>query len=203
MMHKKNIIGLTGLIGSGKSEVAKIFAQLGAEIIDTDVIAHELTSANNDTLVEIAQQFGQEYITATGVLDRAKMRDLVFNNDSARLKLEEILHEKIYNRTCALLAKSRAKLVVLVVPLLFKVNKFRRLVTHTIFVDAPMHEIYQRLHKRNNFSVTEINNIIATQVARELQLRLANTVIVNDEHGLDKLSAQVKAVYRVLTDTSD
>jgi dephospho-CoA kinase len=92
----KNIIGLTGLIGSGKSLVADYFAQLGVEIIDTDAISHILTSANGGAIQEIRSKFGSDFITVNQDLNRDKMRNLIFKNMQAKKDLEQIIHPLIY-----------------------------------------------------------------------------------------------------------
>jgi dephospho-CoA kinase len=193
-MSKRIIIGLTGLIGSGKSVIANIFAQLGAAIIDTDAISHQLTTEDKPTLAKIASIFGKEYLTQQGLLDREKMRQLIFANEIERLKLEKLLHERIYQVTRKQLDNSRAEIVVLIVPLLFKVAKFRQLVDYTLFVDCDMPTIYQRLKQRNNFSPIEVNKIIETQMPRAMQIKLADEVITNNG-SLEQLKYTTELVY--------
>ena len=92
------VIGLTGSIGSGKSEAAKIFAELGVPVTDVDDISPALTAANHPLGADIAANFGKQYITSEGALNRAAMRDLVFNDKLARNKLNAILHPAIYQQ---------------------------------------------------------------------------------------------------------
>ena len=88
-------LGLTGGIGSGKTTVSTMFAELGATIIDTDVIAHQLSQPGGDAIAAIAQKFGATYIDVNGAMDRVKMRELVFANPQAKKNLEAILHPLI------------------------------------------------------------------------------------------------------------
>ena len=93
------VVGLTGGIGCGKSSASKFFSQLGIDVIDTDVIARTLTQSNGSAITMIKDTFGGSFITADNSLDRNKMRNLVFSNNDARLKLEKILHPLILEET--------------------------------------------------------------------------------------------------------
>lgn len=178
-MNNKYIIGLTGLIGSGKSLVAQMFSDCGATIIDTDVIAHDLTAINGIALPTIESAFGDEYITPEGALDRNKMRQLVFANAEAKKLLESILHPLIYKKSVEELA-DKTGCIILVVPLLFKTNNFIRLVDRTLFVDCDEDKLIQRVQTRSNLSISTIKQILNTQVSREEQLKLADDVIKNN-----------------------
>ena len=92
------IVGLTGGIGSGKSEATRLFAQLGVPIVDLDIISHELTASGQGTLKEIAHAFGQDVLNDNGSLNRATLRHKVFADNKARKKLEAIIHPAIYNK---------------------------------------------------------------------------------------------------------
>jgi len=89
------VIGLTGGIGSGKTSTAEFFSALGADVIDTDAIAHQFTQAQGAAIVPIQRAFTADFITAEGALNREKMRSLVFSDSSSRHKLEAILHPLI------------------------------------------------------------------------------------------------------------
>lgn len=113
------IVGLTGGIGSGKTQVSNAFEALGVPVIDTDLISHAITAPNGLAIPVIREIFGADLIDPSGRLDRDKMRKLVFTDAEARRKLEAILHPLIANVTMASIAQhSNAPYVVLVVPLL-------------------------------------------------------------------------------------
>ena len=121
------VIGLTGGIGSGKSTVAELFADLGAAIVDTDAIAHEFTAAQGAAMPEIAAAFGRGVLLADSGLDRAAMRQLVFSDPSAKVRLEAILHPLIRRESelrCR--AATGAPYVLLVVPLLVEAGEYCR-----------------------------------------------------------------------------
>lgn len=98
------VVALTGGIGSGKSEAARQFSLLGVPVVDVDMISHTLTQAGTPVMEEIRRVFGERYLTADGALDRGKMRALVFDNATERLKLEAILHPAIQNQALTDLA---------------------------------------------------------------------------------------------------
>lgn len=193
-MQNKLIIGLTGLIGSGKSRVANIFNRLGADIVDTDVISHQLTTEDGNTLQIIAKIFGSDYIMANGILNRAKMRELIFNDNLAKIKLENLLHKLIYQKTIELIDQSVAKIIIVVVPLLFKTPKFLTLVDYAIFVDSDINNIYNRLLVRSSLSKIEVDKILASQVTRELQINMADDVISNNST-IEELTINVTKLY--------
>ena len=130
------VIGLTGLIGSGKTTVANLFAQLGAKIIDTDVIAHQLTAKNGAALALISAEFGHEILNPAGELNRSRLRELVFNDDQQRERLEQLLHPLIFAAVQhEMLLLNNPSYIMLVVPLLFRSPKYLALTKRNIFVD--------------------------------------------------------------------
>src|SRR5215213_5483720 len=120
-------VGLTGGIGCGKSKAADMFAELGADIIDSDVISHELTGPGGGAMSAIEKAFGGEYVRADGSLDRERMRSLVFSEPGARGKLEAILHPLIRAETVRRMQASAAPYLILVVPLLLETGAYRDL----------------------------------------------------------------------------
>ena len=113
------VVALTGGIGSGKSTAANFFAALGVPVTDVDEISHQLTSANLPIVNDIKASFGSQYITPEGALNRAAMRDLVFNDAAARVKLNSILHPVIYDEALKQLQSHQdAPYQILAIPLL-------------------------------------------------------------------------------------
>ena len=112
------VVGLTGGIGSGKSAAAEEFGRLGATVVDTDAIAHELTQPGGAAVPAVRRLFGDEYVDARGAMDRARMRELAFRDPGARRKLERLLHPLIRTESERRIASASGAYVVHVVPLL-------------------------------------------------------------------------------------
>jgi len=169
-------IGLTGGIASGKSTVARMFAALGAEVFDTDDIAHELTAPGGPAMTAIIEAFGRDIITDQGALDRREMRRIIFNDSNKRRELEAILHPLIRETALARSAASKAPYVILVVPLLFETG-FDRLVDGTLVVDCPESLQIERVVKRDQISRQEALSIIASQMNRDDRRARADQII--------------------------
>ncbi|HUG57951.1 MAG TPA: dephospho-CoA kinase [Candidimonas sp.] len=173
-------IGLTGGIGSGKSRVADFFASWGAAVIDTDVIAHDLTAPGGQAIEPIRQHFGPDVISATGALDRQAMRDLVFASPEARQQLEAIIHPMI-----GLVTKRRAEsaqgcYLVFVVPLLVESGRWRDQVDRICVVDCDPATQIARVKARSGLTPEAIGRIMSAQASREARLAVADDVVLND-----------------------
>jgi len=188
-------VGLTGGIGSGKSAAASLFEALGAAVVDTDVIAHELTAPGGAAIESIRNAFGDEVIDARGALDRAAMRRKVFADASAKARLEAILHPMIRTEADSRSAAARAPYVVLVVPLLVESGGYRSRVQRVAVVDCPEEVQVARVMSRSGLSAEEARAIMSAQVSREQRLAVADDVIDN---GGDRaaLRPQVEALHR-------
>ncbi len=190
-------IGLTGGIGSGKSTVAALFQQLGARIIDTDLIAHQLTEANGIAMPDILQHFGARYLTANGALNRNEMRELIFTTPAAKQQLEAILHPLILQHTHRQLAQATlASYTVLVVPLLLQSPEFLKLVQRVIVVDCDEEKQIQRVKKRSHLNSATIKNIIQQQTSRSERLARADDLLHNQGE-VDELAVQVAALHKI------
>jgi len=188
------LVGLTGGIGSGKTTVSDLLTQLGAGVIDTDLIAHQITGPGGSAIPLIQKEFGPDYIDASGALNRAKMRTLVFENPKFRGLLEQITHPLIQQKTIqqALeLAKNGAPYLVFVVPLLIESRTWQNLIDYLIAVDCPVETQIERVMHRNNLSRADVWKIIKAQVSRHDRNAQANTVIENTGD-LDSLKIQVE-----------
>jgi dephospho-CoA kinase len=178
------IIALTGGIGSGKSEVALQFAQLGVPIVDTDVISHQLTAKGSPVLTQINHLFNDNFLTPDGHLDRAKLRTHVFNNPDERKKLEALLHPLIRANALKQLAENEHALKpayqILVIPLLFENNQYASLVHKILVVDCDETLQIQRAMARSQLTKTQVEAIMAAQVSRATRLSQADEVIENN-----------------------
>ncbi len=186
-------VGLTGGIGSGKSVVASLFEKLGAALVDTDVIAHQLTEAGGAAIPAIQAQFGGNFLNADGSLNRSAMRQRVFSDPNAKQALENILHPMIRQRADAEIATCRARYVMLAVPLLVETGAYRDRVERVVVVDCSEALQLTRTAARSKLSTAEIKSIMATQAARAERLRHANDIIVNNGE-LGSLSIPVAVI---------
>lgn len=189
------VVGLTGGIGSGKSRAADAFAALGADVVDTDAIAHQLTAPGGSALGAIVEAFGTDAIDATGAMDRARMRERVFRDPSARQRLEAILHPMIRIESQRLVAAARAPYVVLVVPLLVESRGYRDRVGRVLVVDCPEQQQLERVGARSKLAPAEVRRIIAAQLPRARRLEAADDVIDNSGD-IAALEAQVLSLHR-------
>ena len=190
------IVGLTGGIGSGKSAAAERFAALGAALIDTDVIAHELTAPDGAGIAPIRAAFGANVLTADGALDRAAMRRIAFADPAARARLEAILHPLIRAETekqCRL-ASADFPYAVLVVPLLVESGSYRERVNRVCVVDCPEDVQIARVMARSGLAREEVAAILAAQASRPDRLAVAEDVIDNSA-GLAELYRQVDRLH--------
>ncbi len=172
-------IGLTGGIGSGKSSVAKLFADLAIPVIDADVIARQVV---NDTKIvtQIVQHFGAEVANAAGDLNRSRLRQIIFADPAERRWLEALLHPLIIQEIQHLLAHEAAPYSIIVIPLLIEATDPYTLVDRILLVDAPEKIQIKRTIARDNLTEEEVNRILASQATRAQRLKMADDVIVND-----------------------
>lgn len=191
------VIGLTGGIGSGKSAAADAFAALGAAVVDTDVIAHELTAPGGVAIPHVKAQFGPACIAANGAMDRKKMRELVFSDPSARNRLEALLHPMIREESQRRIAAgaTTSPYVVHVVPLLIESPDYRTRVHRVLVVDCDEEVQVRRVMQRNGLQEEEVRRIIAAQVSRAERLAAADDVIENSGP-LAALEPQVLALHQ-------
>jgi dephospho-CoA kinase len=191
---KKLVVGLTGGIGSGKSAVADEFAKLGAAVVDTDVIAHELTQKSGAAVPEVERVFGKAFIQ-DGAMDRKKMRDHVFSRPDEKKKLESLLHPLIREQSRRRIAAAPGPYVVHVVPLLIESPDYRSRVDRVLVVDAPEETRVARVQARSGLSPDEVRAIIRTQAPSAERLAAADDVIDN-RGDRDALRNQVAALHQ-------
>ncbi len=172
------MVGLTGGIGSGKSAAADEFARLGATVVDTDAIAHELTGVGGAALPQIAGVFGQDFIR-DGKMDRQRMRERVFSDPAAKQCLEGVLHPMIRQESERRIAAAPGPYVVHVVPLLIESPDYRRRVDRVLVVDLPEAMQIARVRERSGLGEDEVRAIIRTQAQRQARLAAADDVIDN------------------------
>jgi dephospho-CoA kinase len=194
------VIGLTGGIGSGKSTVADALAERGAAIIDTDVIARELTEPGESGLAEITSVFGEDMLGPDGRLDRDALRAHVFADPTARRRLEAILHPKIKDRMLSRLATVQAPYAVLVIPLLLETGQ-DSLVDRVLVVDLPESVQMARVIQRSGLGEPEVKRIIASQVDRATRRARADDLLDNSGE-LAALGYQIEQLHQKYLDLS-
>ena len=182
-------VGLTGGIASGKSVVAEMFAELGAQIIDTDVIAREVVEPGTPALEDIRRRFGNEVIAEDGRLNRGALRRLVFSDAVARKDLESILHPRIGEETRRRSQRATGPYQLIVVPLLVE-SRLRDFVDRVLVVDCDEETQLARLLSRDAETTEQARRILAAQSSRRQRLSIADDVISNDG-GLDETRAAV------------
>lgn len=184
------IVGLTGGIGCGKSSASQFFAELGINVIDTDVIARKLTQPDGQAISLIRNSFGDAVLTANGSLDREKMRNQVFSDSHARRKLEEILHPLILKEVIEQINQTRSPYIVLVVPLLFEVNDYDDIIHRSLVVDCEESVQISRTMARSQLTEQQVKAIMAQQISRQTRLQKTDDIITNNRD-IDFLKTQV------------
>ena len=190
-------IGLTGGIGSGKSTVGKLLAQLGAALIDTDLIARQLTLPGGAAMGALAAEFGSLVIAPDGALDRVHMRELVFADAGAKKRLEAILHPLIAVETERQAAAAQgAPALVFDVPLLVESGRWRAKVNKVLVVDCSEATQIARVVQRSGWTPDAARAVIASQTSRTRRRASADAVIFNDGITRDQLATEVRAVWQ-------
>lgn len=187
-------VGLTGGIGSGKSTVADLFATLGASVIDTDLIAHQLTIAGGIAIEPIRQAFGAAFIAGDGAMDRARMREAVFADPVLKKRLEDILHPLIRSATEQAAVEADGAYLLFVVPLLVESGIWKERVSRVLVIDCDEAIQIRRVMQRNGLTEQQVRAIMATQAPRAVRLAAAADVIVNDGDQA-ALAAQVERLH--------
>ena len=193
-MKRKLTVGLTGGIGSGKSAAAEEFRRLGATVVDTDAIAHDLTRPGGAAVPHVRALFGEAFVLPTGAMDRKAMRDRVFADPAAKQALEALLHPMIRTEAERLIAAAPGPYVMYVVPLLIESGDYRRRVDRVLVVDAPEALQVERVRSRSGLAESEVRAIMSSQVPRAERLAAADDVIDN-AGTIDQLRAQAAALH--------
>lgn len=188
------IIGLTGGIGSGKTAVSDIFEELGIGVVDADLASRVVVEKGKPSLEEIAKHFGQGILTEAGELDRAKLREIIFNSDEEKNWLESLLHPVIAKQIQDELKASSSPYTILVSPLLLETNQ-KDFCNKVLVVDVPVETQIERTLKRDDVSLEQVQSIIKAQISRDKRLELADEVIVNDK-SLEDLQLAVSKLHQ-------
>jgi len=189
-------VGLTGGIGSGKSKVADMLASWGAAVIDTDVIAHELTAPGGAAIEPIRRAFGPGVIAENGALDRQVMRELAFQSPEARRRLEAIIHPMIGAETGSRAKAAQGSYLVFVVPLLVESGRWRNKLDRICVVDCDPETQVARVQARSGLTREAIARIMSAQASREERIAAAHDIVSNGrDTSLEELELRVRALH--------
>jgi dephospho-CoA kinase len=172
-------IALTGGIGTGKTSVASIFKSLGVPIIDSDIISKEIMLPGKPCFKDIVNEFGEEILTNKETIDRNKLRNIIFNNDKARIKLENITHPVIFKNIDIQASLINYPYCLVIVPLLIE-TKSVKYFDKVLLVDVLEKIQFERVTKRDCISPTLLGKIIKTQATRSERLKYADDIIENN-----------------------
>ena len=193
-------IALSGGIASGKTYVSNKFSSLGVDIIDTDIIAHEIVLPGRSALEEITDNFGKSVLQKDGALNRKLMRKIVFEDSKKRLILESILHPKIQNEVKNKISSLNGPYQIIVVPLLTK-SPILKQVNRILIIDCDEKKQLKRLIKRDGISTKLASQIMSSQSDRKERLSIADDIILND-NDFDSLDTQIINLHRCYLDLS-
>ena len=190
-MSKSIKIGLTGGIASGKTTVSNFFKQFGAEVIDADVISHQVTKPDGTAFQEIISSFGSSVLDENGLIDRKKMRKIIFDDVSKKKKLEGIIHPKVREEMFNLASQSNDHYLIVSVPLLVETG-MNEMMDRTLVVDCSEETQIERLIHRDKITLGEAKSILRNQTNRSTRLKTADDLIVNEKNvTLNELEKEV------------
>lgn len=190
------VVGLTGGIGSGKSAATAIFEDLGIDVVDADLASREAVLPGSKALDQIQKKFGNEILLEDQSLNRARLREIIFDNSEDKTWLEQLLHPEIRHIIQSKLENSSSEYVILVSPLLFETDQHEFCNT-TILIDSSLNSQVSRTSKRDSVSEDSVKKIISAQMSRDDKLKIAKIVINNDD-SLEQLELNVKKVHENL-----
>ena len=190
-MGKSLKIGLTGGIASGKTTVSDFFKRLGISVIDADVISHEVTQPDGSAFEEIISSFGSNILDENGLIDRKKMRAIIFDDASKKKMLERIIHPKVREEMFNLASQSNDHYLIVSVPLLVETG-MNEMMDRTLVVDCSEETQIERLMHRDKITLGEAKSILRNQTNRSTRLKAADDLIVNEKNvTLNELEKEV------------
>ncbi|MFC0323488.1 dephospho-CoA kinase [Gallibacterium melopsittaci] len=192
------IVGLTGGIGCGKSSIAALFAELNVPIVDADIVARQIVAKGSPLLEKIVNHFGSNILLPSGELDRAALRQKVFQDPEQKTWLNNLLHPAIRTEMLAQLHNITAPYVLWVVPLLFE-NQLERFCDRILVIDVSEETQIKRATQRDKNSESLIRKIMQSQISRQQRLAKADDIINNEQpfaENLDCLKTEVMKLHQ-------
>ena len=190
------VIGVTGGIGSGKSEVARLLAGFGANLISADQVGHEAYTRQSEAWVAVVEAFGEGVLQASGDIDRQKLGAVVFSDPSEMDRLNKIMHPRMANIVEKKIDSFRdngSEVVIVEAAVLFEAG-WERLVDEVWMVSAPVEMIVDRLKSRNGLSSYEARQRITSQMSTEERLKRSD-VEVDNSGDVSELRSAVKTLW--------
>ncbi len=176
------VVALTGGVGAGKTEASKSFESLGVAVVDLDEIAHRLSQPGSAPMQGLRALFGADFFNAEGMLDRAKLRELVFSQPEALNQLNDIMHPAIFQQALQDIQQHQsAPYLVLAIPLLVESERYKPYIDHVLVIDCDEETQVERVMKRSGLSQAQAEAILSAQSSREARLAMADTVILNTQ----------------------
>ncbi|GAA0323063.1 dephospho-CoA kinase [Actinoallomurus spadix] len=195
-------VGLTGGIGSGKSEVSRRLAEHGAVVVDADAVAREVVEPGTPGLAEVVAEFGEGVLLPDGSLDRERLGSIVFADEERRARLNAIVHPRVGERMRELVERAPGDAIVVYdVPLIAE-NGLAGMYDLVVVVDTPVEEQVRRLTGRRGMTEADARARIAAQATRERRLEIADRVIDNSGT-LERLAGQVDELWADLKRHAD
>ena len=190
------LVGLTGGIGSGKSEASNIFKKIpNVYLIDLDEISKKITQKNKSGFIKIIEKYGNYYLNSAKNIDRKKLQEDMFNSKKIKKNIESILHPIIYksclNEIQITADQRKFYYVVIVVPLMFESETYQNLVSETLLIDCDEKTQVSRVQSRDNISIQLINKIMSCQTSRKEKQRKADKIIDNNPHNVANLRKNI------------
>ncbi len=195
------IVGLTGGIGSGKSEASKRFAERGVMVVDADIVAREVVEPGSAALMQITAHFGTDILDAAGNLNRRKLREIIFSVPTEKQWLESLLHPIINAETRRQLQNSTSSYSVLTSPILLETQQFQ-LVDRILVIDTSEQHQLERASLRDKNNEAQIKAIMHTQLSRQERCARATDIIQN-HGGIDELDAQVEKLHQLYLELAE
>jgi dephospho-CoA kinase len=186
------VIGLTGGIGTGKTQVSEMLEKLGAAIVNADLLGHQIYVPQSEGWREVVEVFGEEVLAPNGEIDRTKLGSIVFGDPEALKKLNAITHPKIYalaDESLKKLSEEGSEVAVLEAALLIEA-KWTPLVNEVWVTTAPEQDVVKRIQERNGFTEEAIRSRIASQMTQEERITHAD-VIIENEGDLTELKTKI------------
>lgn len=193
------VIGLTGGMGSGKSTVSQLLSELGANVLDADIVGHQCYQPGTEAWKDVVDAFGEEIVAPDGSIDRTRLGAIVFGDPEALIRLNQIMHPRMYDMMADQIEEYRlggVEVVVLEAAILFEAD-WTPLVDEIWVTVASEPTVVQRVRERTDLPEEQIRSRIRSQLSNEERKGKADLVISNDG-GLDELREKVEELWEGL-----